>query len=547
MKILIVGGVAAGASAAARIRRLDESSEIVLFEKTAHISFANCGLPYYIGGVINDRSKILVQTPESMKGRFNIDVRTNSEVVEILPEEHKVKVRSASGDYEEHYDRLILAPGARPFVPPVPGANDSRIYFVRNVHDADILKEMTLHHSNAVVIGGGFVGIETAENLINRGLSVTMVEAAPHVMVPFDSDMSPLLEEALEKNGVNLILNNGITHFEDKDGKLNIHLADGSSLQTEFCVLSIGVRPDTAWLLNSGLSMDNRGNILVDDHMRTNLPDVFAAGDAVSVTNRVSGKASAVQLAGPANREGRIAADNILGRNSHYPGNLATSVLKVFNLSAACTGLNERMLNAENIPYHTVFAHPKSHANYYPDACDMHIKLLYADSGRILGAQAIGEQGVDKFIDVIATTMHFRGTIDDLTQLELAYAPPYLSAKSPANYCGYIAQNEREGLIENVSSTRLDLLEPNDVVLDTRLPEEHNAEPIPGSLFIPLNELRERLPELESYRDKTIVVLCRAGLRGYIACRILTQHGFRAVNIKGGYLSYKAAHYKAGK
>lgn len=541
MKFLIVGGVAAGASAAARIRRLDETAEIILFEKNEHISFANCGLPYYLGGVIQDRDKILVQTPASMKARFNIDVRTYSEVIELLPEDRKLRVKAADRIYEENYDRLILAPGSKPFVPPVPGINDERIHYMRNVHDADRLKELSQHYSEAVVIGGGFIGIKTAENLAQKGLSVTMVEAAPHVMAPLDSDMSPLLEAELVNHGIRLILGNGITRFNDNGELLEIVLADGTRLETAFCVLSIGVRPDTAWLNNSGLKMDRKGNIIVDSRMRTNLPDVFAAGDAISITNLVSGKPASVQLAGPANREGRTAADNAVGRETSYPGNIATSVLKVFSLSAACTGLNERILTAEGIPFYTIYCHPKNHADYYPGATDLHIKLIYGDEGRILGAQAIGEQGADKFIDVIATAMHFNGTINDLTELELAYAPPYLSAKSPANYCGFIAQNEKEGLVKNVPFTRLDSPEPDDIILDTRLPWEYKESPIPGSLNIPLNELRSRLSELEPYRKKTLVVFCKAGLRGYIACRMLLQHGFKAVNIKGGYLSYQAA------
>lgn len=542
MRVLVVGGVAAGASAAARLRRLDEFSEIVIFERGPYISFANCGLPYYVGGVIQTQDKILLQTPKTMRDRFNIDVRVFSEVVAVNSEQKTITVRTAGAETEESYDALILAPGSKPLVPPIPGVASPRIVYMRNVDDAEGIKERVKDAKRAVVIGGGFIGLETAENLVELGLDVTLVEAAPHIMAPMDSDMSPALERELERNGVRLILNNGVTAFEDTVDGLNITLADGQVLETDFCLLSVGVRPDTEWLRSSGLALDGRGFIRVDDQMRTNLPGVYAAGDAVVHRSAVTGKEMAIQLAGPANRQGRIAADNIMGIPSKYKGSIGTSVIKVFELTGAATGMNERMLRANQIPCKAVILHPKNHADYYPGACNMHLKVIYGEDGRVLGAQAVAAAGADKFIDVIATVITMGGTMEDLENLELAYAPAYLSAKSPANFAGFVAGNEARGLVENIDVMAVDTPADDEIVLDVRLPEQVAMGCVAGSIHIPVNDLRGRLNELEPYRDKTILVYCESGVRSYIACRMLNQRGFKAKNVRGGYHSYAITH-----
>ncbi|MGI5962956.1 MAG: FAD-dependent oxidoreductase [Lawsonibacter sp.] len=544
MRVLIVGGVAAGASAAARIRRLDETAEIVLFERGPHISFANCGLPYYVGGVIKEESKILVQTPESMKDRFQIDVRVDSEVLSINAEKKCIQVRHQGACVTEPYDALVLAPGAKPFVPPVPGVTLPQIIYMRNVEDANLMKIKAARAKRAVVIGGGFIGIETAENLVEMGLEVVLVEAAPHILAPFDSDMSPILEKEMEEHGVKIILNNGLSAFSQNGEELKITLSDGQELATDFCLLSVGVRPDTKWLEESGLEMNERGFILTDEHMRTNLPDVYAAGDAVATKNLVTGKRIPIQLAGPANRQGRIAADNIMGYTSRYKGSLGTSVIKVFSLAGAATGANERTLKGEGIPYQVAELHPKNHADYYPGACNMDIKVLYGEGGRIFGAQCVAAQGADKFIDVIASVMILGGKMSDLEDLELAYAPAFLSAKSPANYAGFIASNKARGLLEEVPGNYLDEMNENTVVLDVRKDDEVANAPLTGAIHIPVNDLRARMGELEPYREKTILTLCATGVRSYIAYRMLKQHGFKVMSVRGGFRGYQAPRFQ---
>jgi len=547
-KVLIVGGVAGGASAAARLRRLDENIEIIMFERDEHISFANCGLPYYIGETIKEREKLLVQTPEAMKARFNMDVRVNSEVVSVDTENKKVSVRQKDGKvYEESYDSLILSPGAKPLKPNIPGINSNKIYTLRNVADTDKIKSEvdSKEVKTAVVIGGGYIGIEMAENLRHRGLQVTLVEAAPHILAPFDSDMVTIAEKVMEEHGVSLILNDGVKSFEEREKGIEVSLNSGKKVSGDIAILAIGVAPDTAWLKDSGIELGERGHIVVDEHMQTSAEGVYAAGDAVQVVDYITGSKTAIPLAGPANRQGRIAADNVAGIPSIYKGTLGTSIIKVFDLTAASTGNNERLLQRAGVPYKVIFVHPMNHASYYPGATELHIKLIFNEEGKILGAQAMGYEGVDKVIDVIATVIKFKGTVEDLTELELAYAPPYLSAKSPANMAGFVAQNVLKGAVDAVKPEYVQSINnENEVLLDVRDDIEVEQGSIPGHINIPVNELRGRISELQQYKDKDLVVYCAVGLRGYIASRILKQHGYKTKNVTGGYKSYSLSNFK---
>jgi len=404
-KVLIVGGVAGGASAAARLRRLDEAAEIILFERDEHISFANCGLPYYIGEIIKDRAKLLVQTPKSLHDRFNIDVRIHSEVTAIHPDTKTVTVNSKDkGVYQESYDYLVLSPGAKALRPPIPGIDSPRILTLRNIPDTDAIKEYVDRHEvkSAVVIGGGFIGVEMAENLKHRGLAVTLVEAVPHVLAPFDDDMVVMVEKELEDNGINLLLQDGVKAFQDKGGSVEVLLNSGTAVTADIVILAIGVTPDTAFLKDSGIQLGPKGHIVVNENLETSAPGIYAVGDAIEVVDFVNKQKTAIPLAGPANKQGRIAADNIAGLHSTYKGTLGTAIIKVFNLTAAATGNNERTLKRLNIPYQTAYVHPMSHASYYPGALPLSLKLLFNAEGRILGAQGVGLDGVDKRIDVIA-------------------------------------------------------------------------------------------------------------------------------------------------
>lgn len=537
-KCIIVGGVAGGATAAARLRRLDESAEIILFERGEYVSFANCGLPYYIGDTIKDRDRLLVQTPEKLNGRFNIDVRIRSDVTEINTNSKKVTVQSIDrGVYEETYDALILAPGAQPLRPPIPGIDSPKIVSLRNIPDADELRRFAddgLHR--AVVIGGGFIGIEMAENLRQRDLDVTIVEAAPHILAPFDTDMVKIVEKELVEKGIKIILADGVKKFSDNGNTVAVSLSSGKEIQADFVVLAIGVRPDTQFLQNSGIKLGARGHIVVDEHLQTSAAGVYAVGDAVEIVDFVSGGETAVPLAGPANRQGRIAADNIVGIPSQYKGVQGTSILKVFDLTAASTGSNERSLQKQQIPYKSVRIHPESHAGYYPGARQMTLKLLFDTGGRILGAQAVGFEGVDKRIDVIATALRLGGTVYDLTELELAYAPPFSSAKDPVNMAGYAAENVLSGLTDVIAYTDLsEAIEKGGYLIDVRTDLEYENGHLTGAVNFPLDELRKQLVEL----DKTVplIVYCKVGLRGYIAERILKQNGFSVKNLLGGYTS----------
>lgn len=548
-KVLIVGGVAGGASAAARLRRLDESLEIVIFEKGEYISFANCGLPYHIGEVIKEREKLLVQTPEAMKDRFNIDVRVFSEVIEVDSENKKVRVNSKEkGLYHESYDYLVLSPGAKPITPNIEGINSKKICTLRNIRDMDKIKDLVDNGQakKAIVIGGGYVGVEVAENLVERKVKTTLVEAAPHILAPFDSEMVTLGEKELQDNGVSLILNNGVKGFKDIENGIEVMLNSGEKLVADMVVLAIGVSPDTAFLKSSGIDLGPKGHILVTDKMQTNKEGVYAVGDAIEIIDYINGSRAAIPLAGPANRQGRLAADNICGLNRSYKGTLGTAIIKIFNLTGASTGNNERTLRRLNIPYKVIYVHPNSHASYYPGATQMSIKLLFNEEGKIFGAQGFGYEGVDKTIDVIATTIKSGGTIYDLSDLELAYAPPFNSAKSPANMAGFVAENVLSGLMDVIGLYDLENYDENKhFLLDVREEEEWDNGYIKGATHISLNSLRDRLNELP--KDKEIWVYCAVGLRGYIATRILIQNGFKVKNFTGGYKTYSQSTFEPNK
>lgn len=538
-KVIIVGGVAGGASTAARLRRLDENAEIIMFERDEYISFANCGLPYYIGESIKERDKLLVQTPESMKARFNIDVRNNSEVVGIDTNKKMVTVKSkVKGTYEESYDYLVLSPGARAIKPNIEGINSERIFTLRNIPDTDNIKYFVDKNGtkSAVVIGGGYVGVEMAENLKERGLEVTLVEAAPHIMAPFDTDIVLTVEKEISDNGVDIILNDGVKAFKDTEAGVEVILNSGKKISTDVVILAIGVIPDTGFAKEAGIKLGARGHILVNDKMETSAKGVLAVGDAIEVVDFINKTNTAIPLAGPANKQGRIAADNIAGLNTTYKGTQGTSIIKVFGLTAASTGNNERTLTRLKIPYKVIFVHPVSHASYYPGALSLTLKLIFNDEGKILGAQGVGYDGVDKRIDVLATVIRLGGTITDLTELELSYAPPFSSAKDPVNMAGYVAENVLAGRMEVLTTDEFMAYDKeNTVVVDVRTEIEFNNGHIEGAINIPVDSLRERIGELD--KNKEILEYCQVGLRGYVAARILEQKGFKVKNLTGGYKS----------
>ncbi|MBU3146645.1 CoA-disulfide reductase [Clostridium sp. CF012] len=548
-KVLIVGGVAGGASTASRLRRLDETAEIIMFERDAYISFANCGLPYYIGEVIKDRDKLLVQTPESMKARFNIDVRNNSDVVGFDTVKKTVTVNSkAGGTYEERYDYLVLSPGAKAIKPNIEGINSKRIFTLRNIPDTDNIKAYVDKKgiNTAVVIGGGYVGVEMAENLKERGLSVTIVEAAPHIMAPFDTDMVITVEKEISDNGVDIILNDGVKAFKDNEDSVEITLNSGKKLSADVVILAIGVIPDTAFAKEAGIKTGARGHILVNDKMETSAEGIFAVGDAIEVVDFVNKTNTAIPLAGPANKQGRIAADNIAGLATTYKGTQGTSIIKVFGLTAASTGNNERTLTRLNIPHKVIFVHPVSHASYYPGALPMTLKLIFNKVGKILGAQCVGYDGVDKRIDVLATVIRLGGTVTDLTQLELSYAPPFSSAKDPINMAGFVAENVIAGRMDVLTTDEFMAYDKeNAIVLDVRTEMEFTNGHIDGAINIPVDSLRERIGELD--KNKEILEYCQVGLRGYVAARILQQKGFKVKNLTGGYKSVSISNFNPKK
>jgi len=536
-KVLIVGGVAGGASTATRLRRLDENLEIIIFEKGEHVSFANCGLPYHIGEVIENRESLLVQTPESLKARFNLDVRVNSEVIEVNGEDKKVKVKTKNGEeYEENFDFLVLSPGAKPLFPSIKGIESNKIFTLRNINDMDKIKA-EIKNSNikkATVVGGGYVGVETAENLKHLGIDTTLIEAAPHILATFDAEISNVLEFEIVNNGLKLMTSEKVVEFQEAENEIIIKLESGKTVTTDIVILSIGVSPDTKFLQNSGINLGEKGHILVNENLETNLKGVYALGDSILVKNYLTNQDVAIPLAGPANRQGRIVAGNIVGRNEKYKGSLGTAIVKIFELTAASTGLNERTLKQLNIPYEKIYLHPNNHAAYYPGASPISIKALYnKENKQILGAQALGVSGVDKFIDVIATSIKFKATIDDLSELELAYAPPFLSAKSSANMLGFIGQNIEDGLLEQVFMEDLkNYNEKENIILDVREELELIGGKFNNSINIPLSELRKRYNELP--KDKEIWTYCAVGLRGYITSRFLSQKGYKVKNLAGG-------------
>lgn len=542
-KVIVVGGVAGGASTAARLRRLEEDFEIIMFEKGEYISFANCGLPYYIGEVITEREKLIVQTVEAMSDKFNMDIRNLSEVIEIDKENKKVTVKNhKTGEtYDESYDVLVLSPGASPIKPPISGINDcNNLFTLRNIPDTDKIKAYVDKDStkNAVVIGGGFIGIEMAENLVERGIDVTLVEASSQVMAPLDVEMVSTIHEHLIDNGINLILDDGVKEFKN-NGKI-VALNSGKEIETDLIILSIGVRPETSIAKDAGLKLNERGAIVVDEYMKTSDENIYALGDAVEILDFVNKKPTMIPLAWPANRQGRLVADNICGKNIKYKGTLGSSVAKIFDYTVATTGNNEKILKRLGIDYEVVHIHPNSSAGYYPGAFPIAYKMIFdKKTGKIYGAQGVGIKGVEKRIDILATAIKANLTVFDLQDVEPCYAPPYNSAKDPVNMLGYYASNIIEGDIKTIQYHEVDeVLDRGDIVLDVRDEFELATGMIEGSINIPLGSLRKRINELP--QDKTIYVTCQVGLRGYIACRILTQRGYRCFNIDGGIKTYSS-------
>lgn len=542
MKVVIIGGVAGGATAAARLRRLDESAEIVVLERTGYVSYANCGLPYFVGGTITDRRKLTLQTPESFRNRFDIDVRVLSEAVAIDRAAKTVAVRDlASGEeYTETYDKLILSPGARAVVPDLPGIRHERIMTLRTVEDTFRIHDHVEREqpASAVVVGAGFIGLEMAENLRDRGIDVTVVQRGAHVMPTLDADMAAIAHNHLRSHGVDLLLEADVTGFEEREGRLATALADGRELVADLVILAVGVAPESSLARDAGLELGMRGSITTDEHMRTSDPDIYAVGDAVQVKHFVTGADALIALAGPANKQGRIAADNICGIASRFTGSQGSSVLKLFDLTVAATGLTEGAALAAGLDARHVVLSPASHATYYPGAGSMTMKVVYEDgSGRILGAQIIGAHGADKRSDVLATAIRANMTAADLTELDLAYAPPYSSAKDPVNMAGFVIENILAGRVEQMDWAEALKPAEGEVLLDTRTEGEVSRGAIAGALHIPVDELRARLGELP--RDKRLRVFCASGLRSYVACRILMQHGFACANIAGGYSFYQ--------
>lgn len=541
MKVLIVGGVAGGASAAARMRRMDENAQIILFERGPYISFANCGLPYYISRTIGTKDDLLVQTPESFYGRFRVEVRTQEEVIAIDRERKTVRVRRAGGDvYEEGYDKLILSPGADAVLPgAIRGLNSQGVFVLRSVPEVVAIdrwiEERRVKH--AVIAGGGYIGIELAENLRERGLEVTVVELASHVIGSIDEEIAHIAEKELEKNGINLRLNCGITAIEEKENGLHITTTDGS-LEAGLAVISVGVKPNSDLAREAGLELGFRGCIAVNDRMQTSDPDIYAVGDAVEVTEFVTGQKRHIALAGPANRQGRIAANQIAGMDSRYKGTQGSSIIKVFDIAVAATGLTEAAAKAAGIDCDKVYLHSGAHAGYYPGAKPLTLKIVFERAtGRLLGGQFVGAEGADKRCDVLAVAIRAGLTAMDLADLELCYAPPYNSAKDPLNMAGFAIENIVTGKVKNFHWEQVPALDGEAVtLLDVRTDNEYAQGSVPGFVHIPLHELRERIGELP--KEKPVYVHCFSGLRSYVACRILTGHGYDCYNISGGYRMY---------
>ena len=545
MKVVIVGGVAGGATAAARIRRLDERAEIVVFERSGYVSYANCGLPYYIGGVIEDPAELTLQTPESFWRRFRIRMRVRHEVQAIHPDRKAVTVRNleTGEEWEERYDKLLLSPGAKPTQPELPGTGLENLFTLRTVEDTLRIREFVEQKQpkSVVLAGGGFISLEVAENLRELGLEVTIVQRPRQLMNPFDPEMASFLHAKMRKHGVNLMLGHSVEGFEADGSGIRVLLKGETPISADLVILAIGVTPDTRLAKDAGLELGIRDSILVNDRMETSVPDIYAVGDAVQVKHFVTGADTLIALAGPANKQGRIAADNICGGDSRYLGSQGSSVIKVFDMTAAATGINEQTAKKAGIPCGKVYLSPVNHAGYYPGGRVMTMKVIFeANTYRLLGAQIVGYEGVDKQIDILAAAMRAGMTALQLKELDLAYAPPYSSAKSPVNMAGYLIENLSNGTLRQFHWDEIDAL-PRDgsvTLLDTRTREEYAGGHVEGFRNLPLDELRERLWELEP--EKPVYVLCQSGLRSYLACRILAQSGFDCYNFSGGYRLYES-------
>jgi NADPH-dependent 2,4-dienoyl-CoA reductase/sulfur reductase-like enzyme/rhodanese-related sulfurtransferase len=546
MKLLIVGGVAGGASAAARARRLSEDAQIILFERGPDVSFANCGLPYYVGGEITDRDKLLVVTPERLQTRYKLDVRVRSSVEAIDRAAKKVRVRDllSGREYQESYDKLILAPGAAPLRPPIPGIDLPGIFTLRNLQDVDRIKQKVDQGvKQAVVVGAGFIGLELVENLVRRGITTTVVELQDQLLPPFDKEITTPIAEHLAARGVSLLLGQSAETFEKSADGLIVQLKSGQRLPAQLVVLGVGVRPENKLAVDANLEVGPRGGIRVNEHVQTSDPDIYAVGDAIEVKDFVLGVPTQVPLAGPANRQGRIAADHIFGRAARYRGTQGTAILRIFDLTAAMTGASEKSLQRAKRAYRKVYVHPPNHASYYPGAQAMTLKLVFdPTTGKILGAQAVGGAGVDKRIDVLAVAIQGGMTVFDLEEMELAYSPQYGSAKDPINMAGFVASGLLRGEHPQVDVEAV-MPVSNETLVDVRTPQEFAAGHIPDAVNIPVDDLRSRLGELP--RDRKIAVYCQVGQRGYLATRILRQAGFDAVNIGGGFKTYRLMHPNA--
>jgi NADPH-dependent 2,4-dienoyl-CoA reductase/sulfur reductase-like enzyme len=541
MKVVIIGGVAGGASAAARLRRLDENAEIVMLERTGFVSYANCGLPYYVGGVIEEKNKLTIQTPLSFAARFNVDARVKSEAVKIDRKNKTVTVKGPDGEeYLEKYDKLILAPGAKAMRPSLPGLDDPRVLSLRTVEDAFAMRDFVVEKKpkKAVVCGAGYIGLEVAENLVDMGVKVSIVQRPNQVLPPIDREMAADVHLNLRAHGVDLHLSDALESVESGDG-LTVVLKSGTRLEADLVIVALGVSPDTALAKDAELELGVKGSIVVDEHMRTSDPDIYAVGDAVQVKNFVTGKPANIALAGPANKQGRIAADNIAGIESKFDGSLGSSVIKVFDMTVAATGINEKQAKDLGIPYDKVYTYSAAHATYYPGGRNMSVKTLFdPETGRVLGAQIVGYEGVEKRVDVIATAIHGHMTVRDLEELDLTYAPPFSSAKDPVNYAGFVACNILDGRVKQCFWDEIDDLAKNDdcFLVDVRKPVEFDLGNIKGSVNIPVDDLRKRIGEIP--KDKKIVLICHSALRSYIAARILEQKGYECCHLAGGYRLY---------
>lgn len=545
MKVLIIGGVAGGATAAARIRRLDEQAEITVFERSGYISYANCGLPYYIGGVITDPEDLTLQTPESFFARFRINMKVHHDVIAIDPDRKTVRVKNLKSgeEFEEAYDKLILSPGAKPTQPKLPGVGLKKVFTLRTVEDTFRMKEYIAKKQpkSAVLAGGGFIGLELAENLKELGMDVTIVQRPKQLMNPFDADMASFIHSEMRKHGVKLALGHTVEGFEENGDGVDVLLKDEKPLHTDMVILAIGVTPDTQLAKEAGLELGIKDSIVVNDRMETSAPDIYAAGDAIQVKNYVTGQDALISLAGPANKQGRIIADNICGGDSRYRGSQGSSVIKVFDMTAATTGINETTAQKAGLNIDTVILSPMSHAGYYPGGKVMTMKVIFEkETYRLLGAQIVGYEGVDKRIDVLATAIHAGMKATELKELDLAYAPPYSSAKDPVNMAGYMVENIADGILKQWHLKDIDSL-PMDgsvTLLDVRTVGEYSRGHLDGFKNIPVDELRGHLDEIE--KDKPVYVICQSGLRSYIATRILEGDGYQAYNFAGGFRYYEA-------